>query len=167
LDLIVPGGSWSCLVSRKPPWWFALQTPHVEIIFLVKRFSFPVVSKHESFAINHTGLGSGVLLRDVTFHASQHYLTAVQRRIQRRTIRRMTMNKKTLAIAALALFATSGLASARTIHSPKAETVHSQTTAATSPYDAMNQSAVGAQNQEINRNPGDNDMDLYHTQDAD
>jgi hypothetical protein len=79
------------------------------------------------------------------------------------------MNKKTLAIAALALFATTGLASARTIHA----TPHIRTSQA-SPFDARAEyqgnavrswtaethRGAGAENQ-IFDHPGDNDMDPY------
>ena len=72
------------------------------------------------------------------------------------------MIKKTIAIAALALIATSGLASARTIQSPRNnQTVRSETVAASSFYNALNQYGA-AQNQVFNH-PGDNDMDRYHT----
>ena len=66
------------------------------------------------------------------------------------------MIRKPIAIAALALLATSGLASARTTHSSK--TVQP---AAISSFDnALNQYGNGAQNQAFNH-PGDNDMDRY------
>ena len=85
------------------------------------------------------------------------------------------MNKKTIAIAALALFATSGLASARTIHSPRREQTVQSETAAPSSYNAMNRYDEGAQRtyveggeptqgaeNQVFDHPGDNDMDRYH-----
>jgi hypothetical protein len=92
------------------------------------------------------------------------------------------MNKKTIAIAALALLATSGLASARPLHSTQrvqTDQQNDQSYSATvsSPYNAMNrydettgvyvqggEPTQGAENQVFDH-PGDNDMDRYHTED--
>ncbi len=75
------------------------------------------------------------------------------------------MNKKTIAIAALALLATSGLASARTIHAPKAPVAQTETYSA-SALDAQN-SIAATDSSDYQARPGDNDMDRYHTDLAD
>jgi hypothetical protein len=79
------------------------------------------------------------------------------------------MNKKTIAIAALALFATSGLASARTLHQPKNAAPVAQTeTYSAAAYDARNsmddQDSLATPPSEYQAHPGDNDMDRYHSE---
>jgi hypothetical protein len=77
----------------------------------------------------------------------------------------MTMNKKTIAIAALALFATSGLASARTVHAPKAPVAQTETNAQYSASTLNAENSIAAtEASEFQAHPGDNDMDRYDTQ---
>jgi hypothetical protein len=81
----------------------------------------------------------------------------------------ISMNKRTIAIAAVALLTTTGLASARTVHTTQAVAADparasqpmdpSEAAYATNPFQAPYGRIGGLDNVTSYNNPGDNDMD--------